>query len=207
MKTVLLVSVLFVSISVVIWIWAQRTTHSGTAIDASDVVATDEAIADHYKELRAQNARMTHEQILERARNDMQVKTSAHTGVWRFGEEERWDFSADEATLTFTFPDKTVRARAQLVGSYVYSRRSWLWSWANRHMPAEIKHDAEITRKHLTDRRVHGFDREEWFIDETEAWDLTALTGYLSNAEGVYSGRDGDMRAFFTFHNVSISRR
>ncbi len=53
---------------------------------------------------------MTHEQIMERALNDLQVKTSAHAGVWKLGEEERWDWDGEKGTLLFTFKDKIVHS-------------------------------------------------------------------------------------------------
>ncbi|WP_395735696.1 DUF6882 domain-containing protein [Prosthecobacter sp.] len=197
-----------VLIAVVI-LWFNRSAKVSDMSKGASLVAvpTEDEIAAAHAENHAQDAAMTHEQIMERSRNDLSIKTSAHAGAWKLGKEERWDWDGDKGTLIFTFKDKVVRTRAQLVGSYVYSRRSWLWAWANNTIPEDSKSDSKRVREHMVQRRVAGFDHEELFVDEQEAWDFAALACYLTNAEGAYGGGEGDMRAFFTFHEVEIMPR
>ena len=202
----MMTAILFTAIVLIAFalLWLHR---SSQVRDAPKKDPVEDEIAATHAEHRAQDEKMTHEQIMERALNDLQIKTSAHAGVWKLGDEERWDWDGDKGTLIFTFTDKIVRTRAQLVGSYVNSRRSWLWAWANKTIPEDSKTDSKIVRNHMIQRRVTDFDHEELFVDEKDAWAFVSLACYLANAEGAYSGRDGDMRAFFTFHDVKILPR
>jgi hypothetical protein len=201
MTAILFTAIVLIALAL---LWLHR---SSQVRDAPKKAPVEDEIAAIHAEHRAQDEKMTHEQIMERALNDLQIKTSAHAGVWKLGDEERWDWDGDKGTLIFTFTDKIIRTRAQLVGSYVYSRRSWLWAWANKTIPEDSKLDSKIVRNHMIQRRVTGFDHEELFVDEKDAWAFASLACYLANAEGAYSGRDGDMRAFFTFHDVKILPR
>ena len=201
MTAILFTAIVLIALAL---LWLHR---SSQVRDAPKKDPVEDEIAATHAEHRAQDEKMTHEQIMERALNDLQIKTSAHAGVWKLGDEERWDWDGDKGTLIFTFTDKIVRTRAQLVGSYVNSRRSWLWAWANKTIPEDSKTDSKIVRNHMIQRRVTDFDHEELFVDEKDAWAFTSLACYLANAEGAYSGRDGDMRAFFTFHDVKILPR
>jgi hypothetical protein len=201
MTAILFTAIVLIALAL---LWLHR---SSQVRDAPKKDPVKDEIAAIHAEHRAQDEKMTHEQIMERALNDLQIKTSAHAGVWKLGDEERWDWDGGKGTLIFTFTDKIVRTRAQLVGSYVYSRRSWLWAWANKTIPEDSKTDSKIVRNHMIQRRVTDFDHEELFVDEKDAWAFASLACYLANAEGAYSGRDGDKRAFFTFHDVKILPR
>lgn len=201
MTAILFTAIVLIALAL---LWLHR---SSQVRDAPKKDPVEDEIAATHAEHRAQDEKMTHEQIMERALNDLQIKTSAHAGVWKLGDEERWDWDGDKGILIFTFTDKIVRTRAQLVGSYVYSRRSWLWAWANQSIPEDSKSDSKIVRNHMIQWRVTDFDHEELFVDEKDAWAFASLACYLANAEGAYSGCDGDMRAFFTFHDVKILPR
>lgn len=192
-------------------LWLNRPAQVEVPAELKDAllpaVPSEAEIAAIHAAHRAQDETMTHEQIMERSLNDLQIKTAAHAGVCKLGNEERWDWNGDKGTLTLTFKDKIVRARAQVVGSYVYARRSWLWAWANTGIPEGSKSDSRIVRRHMIQKRVAGFEQEELIVDEQDAWAFTSLACYLTNADGAYSGQDGDMRAFFTFHDFEILPR
>ena len=205
-------AILFASIVLIalVLLWLNRSSQVKDAPKKESFLSVVSGIEDIdaiHAEHRTQDEKMTHEQIMERAFNDLQLKTSAHAGVWKLGEEERWDWDGEKGTLLLTFKDKIVRTRAQFVGSYVYSRKSWLWAWANKTIPEDSKSDAKTVHNHMIQRHVAGFDQEELSVDEQDAWAFTSLACYLADAQGAYSGREGDMRAFFTFHDIEILPR
>ncbi len=102
MTAILSIAVVLVVLAV---LWLNRPVQvSDASMDAFNAPMPSEAnIAGIHAEHRAQDEKMTHEQIMERALNDLQVKTSVHASVWKLGEEERWDWDGDKATLIFTF--------------------------------------------------------------------------------------------------------
>lgn len=51
---------------------------------------------------------------------------------------ERWDVDLAAETFTFTYPDRTLVCRPQLLGSSALGPGSWLWAWANPHIPEGV---------------------------------------------------------------------
>ena len=70
---------------------------------------------------------------IEDSMEGLRLQTSAHQATWHLGKEERWDSSQDVGGLVFTFPDKIVRAPAQIIGSF--DSRAHTWSERGRTRP------------------------------------------------------------------------
>ncbi|WP_372495877.1 DUF6882 domain-containing protein [Kitasatospora humi] len=50
------------------------------------------------------------------------------------------------SVITWTFPDKTAAAPAQILASWSPSSSSWRWTWANESILPEMSHDARAVR-------------------------------------------------------------
>jgi hypothetical protein len=106
---------------------------------------------------------------------------------WRMGDFGRWDFSVEERTLTFSDPalGKLV-ADVRLVGSYSTKSNTFQWSWVlySDDDPmiagvADLRGFGEV--RGLTQLTTNYFPCEQ-----SEAWELTTLAGYLLGCQGYY---------------------
>ena len=61
---------------------------------------------------------------------------------WGLGSADRWGLDQRTGIITWTFPDKTATAPAQIIGSYNPSAASWLWAWANECILPEMSRDS-----------------------------------------------------------------
>src|SRR6478609_5397149 len=62
---------------------------------------------------------------------DMLERTSAMHRDWGLGTAEKWGLDQTTRLITWTFPDRTAVAPAQILASYNSSAGTWLWACEN----------------------------------------------------------------------------
>jgi len=126
-------------------------------------------------------------------------KSIDQNNVWlekyKINDWPRWDYSLEEATLTFS--QKGV-CQIQAIGSVQGS--SWEWSWGNKNLPDSCK-----TRMH----EVRRFGEEkQWptlttlFLDndsEYFGWELASVSVHILNGIAVYRCPDSDTLGYFMY--------
>jgi len=114
----------------------------------------------------------------------------------------RWDFKADTRTLTFTDPEKpTVIADVRYVGSFSTRSKTFQWAWET----FEDAGDGEAISRLRVFGEVRGITRlttPNWQADETDAWEMASLAGYILGAEGLYRPPFDHVRWFMLLSNL-----
>ncbi len=147
------------------------------------------------------------EAFLEGSMEGLRLQTSAHQGTWNFGKEERWDLSQDSGEMVFTFPDKIVRAPAQIIGSFNSRAGTWMWAWANSSISASLTQDSIRVREYGERRRIRRLVIPQWSAMESDGWQMAAIACRLCKSNGVYRGPAGATFVFITFGEVQLSKR
>jgi hypothetical protein len=145
--------------------------------------------------------------LVDGSMEGLRLQTEAHHGTWGLGKSERWEFAQDLGELVFTFPDKIVRAPAQIVGSFDSRAGSWMWAWANSSISDSLTRDSIRVREYGEQHHVPRLTTGTWPAEEMDGWRMAALTNRLSETNGVYRGPAGTTFVFFTFGEVQISKR
>lgn len=145
--------------------------------------------------------------LLDGSMEGLRLQTASHQNVWHFGEAQRWDFFQDTGELIFTFPDRIVRAPAQIIGTFSGSSQTWMWSWANSSIENALTRDASRVRAYGEEHGLRRLTEAQWSGDEQHAWMMTALACRLCEANGAYRGPAGSTFVFFTFGEVQIVPR
>ena len=136
----------------------------------------------------------------------LRIQTQAHQDAWGLGSGGSWDFSQDTGDLVFECPDKHVRTRAQIIGTYNSEKKTWLWSWANPSIEDSLKQDALKVQDYGQKHGVKRLITPKWEGSESDAWEMTALAARLSGAGGAYRGPAGTTFVFFTFGDIEITK-
>ncbi|WP_435827969.1 DUF6882 domain-containing protein [Nocardia asteroides] len=63
---------------------------------------------------------------------------------WGLGSADRWDLDQTTGLITWTFPDKTATAPAQIIGSHNPGAGTWMWA------------STQTERYHWTEPRPRG---------------------------------------------------
>jgi hypothetical protein len=125
---------------------------------------------------------------------------------WGLGSADRWGLDQRTGIITWTFPDKTATAPAQIIGSYNPSTASWLWAWANKSILPEMSRDSRKIRDWgeahgqlaLTEPRIDK-------VDEENAVTLAALAVRIIHATGFYRGSGSASIPIITFGAVTLT--
>jgi len=124
---------------------------------------------------------------------------------WGLGSADRWGLDQRTGLITWTFPDRTATAPAQLLGSYSPSAGTWLWAWANESILPEMSRDSALVCEWA---RTHGHPRladPRVDADDQMAAMLGALAVRVTEARGFYRGTGSASIPFITFGPVTLT--
>jgi Family of unknown function (DUF6882) len=126
----------------------------------------------------------------------MQAKTS-------FLDYARWDFDADDASMTFTDASRPpLRFAVTLVGSLSERTHTWMWSWANEHVDRRLVRDAWRLRHFAEVRGTPALAEGCYEADEVNAWEMTSVAAHLLGAPAVYRAPMGDLKWFMLLDEI-----
>jgi len=114
--------------------------------------------------------------------------------LYQISKWPKWNYDLDEATLTFSREGiPQVIASVQVVGTTSKRGKTWLWGWANSHLPAAAVKQIQ---------KVGEFGETEGIADLTDpsaedseylGWEMTAVAAKVLGSIGAYRcpGNDG----------------
>lgn len=137
----------------------------------------------------------------------VRLQSQSHQSAWGFGKAERWDFSQTGGELVFTFPDKIVRAPAQIIGSFDTRKGTWMWAWANQSIAESLARDSVKVREYGTQHKIERLTTPNWPGEEADGWEMAAVANRICERNSVYRGPAGTSFVFFTFGTVQISKQ
>lgn len=124
---------------------------------------------------------------------------------WGLGSADRWDLDQTTGIVTWTFPDKTATAPAQILGSFSPGSRSWLWAWANKSILPDMSRDARRFRDWAETNGHPALAQSEISADAQAASTLVALAVGVTGATGYYKGPGARSTVIITFGPVTLT--
>lgn len=102
-------------------------------------------------------------------------------------EHKRWDYDQETGLLVFSNDGvPAVIADIEVIGSVCSISDTWLWSWANFHLLANVRTRIKAVRE-FGERS--GFPRltvPKWRADQCAGWEVSAIAADVLEAKGVY---------------------
>ncbi|MGR4893244.1 DUF6882 domain-containing protein [Sphingopyxis sp. LARHCG72] len=125
------------------------------------------------------------------------------------GLERNYDFDQDTGQLTLKFArGRTVAARAQILGSFDPSDRSFLWAWANPSLLPAICEDAERAKAEGERLGLAALTTPTQTVAFDNLKPLLALAAQTGGADGVYRGMvNGTTSVFLSFRLDEPARK
>jgi len=124
---------------------------------------------------------------------------------WGLGTADRWGLDQTTGLITWTFPDKTATAPAQILASYNQSTGSWMWAWANASILPEMSRDSRKVRDWALARGHQMLAEPKLTADDRQADVLSALALRITEAAGFYRGASGAAFIVMTFGPVTLT--
>lgn len=135
---------------------------------------------------------------------DMIEQLAAAHASWGLGTADRWGLDQQTGIITWTFPDKTATAPAQILGTYKADAASWMWAWANDSILPAMRTDAEAIRSWASDTGNANLTVPKLDADDELAATLAALAVRITRATGFYRS-GGAASVYITFGPVTIT--
>jgi hypothetical protein len=106
---------------------------------------------------------------------------------FRISSWPRWDYDFDRGTLTFSQDGQPkVVASIQVVGTTSISGGTWLWGWANQHIPPCATQELVKVRSFGEIQKLSELTQAKQPDDEFLGWELTAVAAKVLGAKGAY---------------------
>ncbi len=150
---------------------------------------------------------MNHQDLLEQAIAELELKTDGHHGVWNLRDHLQWNVDLSAGIIVFTMPDNiTVTCPVQVVGTFNTLDSTWLWGWNHPSVPTALGAHAQCVHDYGVQENIAEYTTLQIETTEDKCWEYTALACKLGEAQGGYRGPSGPTLVFMTFGKPSISK-
>lgn len=146
------------------------------------------------------------ELVFGRAIEDLKIKTGLARSVFKLDKAD-WAADLDAGVITFTSRKIVARAPVQVIGTYNTRDGTWLWGWDHPSVPAPMARAAQLMKSYGERHGLEQLTTRKIEISQDEAWRLTAVASYLTEAQGAYRGPSGPTLVFMTFGDVTLEGR
>lgn len=134
--------------------------------------------------------------------NTRQDQLSAQYGL---GKYPHYDWNQESGHLIFSDNGQArVIADIQFVGSLSTRSNTWLWSWGNQSILEPVKQRVREVRALGEDRRYLKLASACWPAEESDGWEMAAITAYVLGAAGVYRSPDDRGFSFLVMTDVQL---
>ncbi|QKW23430.1 hypothetical protein HUT16_33970 [Kitasatospora sp. NA04385] len=124
---------------------------------------------------------------------------------WGLGTADRWGLDQRTGLITWTFPDRTAVAAAQILATWSPRGESWMWSWANGSILPGLSRDARAVRDWAGARGHAALTTPTLDADAGAAAALAALAVRVTRAAGFYRGPGDRSHTIITFGPVTLT--
>ena len=136
---------------------------------------------------------------------EMLERTAAlHHKEWGLGTADRWGLDQTTGLITWTFPDRTAVAKAQILASHNPSGGTWLWACANPSILPALQTASREACTWLEENGHAHLAQPELAVTPDTAGTLTSLAVRITRATGFYRG-SGASDVLITFGPVTIT--
>lgn len=135
---------------------------------------------------------------------DILERTAAVHRDWGLGTADQWGLDQTTGLITWTFPDRTAVAAAQILASYNSSAGTWLWACENPNILPALQIASREACDWLEANGHAHLTQPKIALTPDMAGTLTALATRIMKATGFYRG-SGASDVLITFGPVTIT--
>lgn len=95
-----------------------------------------------------------------------------------------------------------VVARIQVAGTWAAKAGTWTWAWANQALLPAVKQSVLRVRDFGEQRGVLALIQPRWAATESDAWQMTAIVGKMTDAKGAFKVPTADGAVFLVFSEI-----
>lgn len=148
----------------------------------------------------------TYDELVARAFAHTQALMEVQAGLIGIARATTWDVDLQEGTITWTLPDRIVRAPGQLIATWNAQDETFLWGWDHPSAPPGSAIAAAKVKAHADAHGITQLQTAKAGCSFEEGWQLASIAVLAGDLQGVYRGQASDTAwAYIGFGNVSMS--
>ena len=149
---------------------------------------------DEFKEFR-------HKAVHELMRLNEHCKEEFRISKW-----PRWDYDLDRATLIFSEKHvPKVVASIQVAGTTSKGAGTWLWGWANHHLPPQSTRALRKVKAFGKKGKIPELTKPSAPDDEYLGWEMTAIAAQVLGSKGAYRCPSGDGYVYVVYTEIHFA--
>ncbi len=126
--------------------------------------------------------------------------------AFRISSWPRYDYDLDLCILTFSQDGiAKVVASILVVGTTSQSGGTWLWSWANGHLPESVSESVKKVRDFGVSEKIAELAEPYAPDDEYLGWAMTAVAARIMDAKGAYRCPGDNGYIYMIFRDVAFA--
>jgi hypothetical protein len=149
-------------------------------------------------------------QLVKESNSYMLEKIDKCVAEYKIGAYKHFNWNQQTGELVWSDDGvPRVIAKIQFVGSISTKSNTWLWSWANPTILADMKKDMIRVKAFGEQHHFEKLTTEGWPAEEADGWEMTAVAAKVLQARGVYRAPDssGDGYTFFIIKELYWAKR
>ncbi|WP_257386857.1 DUF6882 domain-containing protein [Tahibacter caeni] len=124
--------------------------------------------------------------LFDEATRALDAKQAFLEREFAIGRHEEWKADLARSEIRFLQHGReAVTADVLVVGTLGHDG-IWLWGWANRRLPDDVRAAGEGLKSFASLTGLDIFEQRAWEADEQQAWEMTALACRHFDANGAY---------------------
>lgn len=99
---------------------------------------------------------------------------------------DRYDLDLATGEINWLFPDRTVRAPAQLLGTWSNQDETFLWGWDHPSAPNGTAIAAKALKGFADENNIQELQNRKQACDFEGGWSLAAMAVLVGDLQGIY---------------------
>jgi hypothetical protein len=128
-------------------------------------------------------------------------------GALGVAESDRFEADLSAGKLRFyQGPELAFEADVTPIGTHAAKDESWQWAWANKSFPDEVRERAAKLKELAAQTTLEAFLERTLEVDETQTWQLVAMSCEHLGALGTYDFPTRNARMFVAIDRFGPAR-
>ncbi len=119
------------------------------------------------------------------------------------GLSDRFEVDLAGGKLRFFLgPELTLEADVTPIGTHAARNESWLWAWANKSFPDDVRERAAKLKELAAQTALEAFSERTLEVDEAQTWQLVAMACEHLGALGTYDFPTKNARMYVAIDRI-----
>src|SRR5262249_49758975 len=127
---------------------------------------------------------------------------------FRISSWPRWDYDLDLAKLIFSEENvPKVIASIQVAGTTSKGAGTWMWGWANHHLPPQSTKALKKVKAFGKKEKIPELTQPSAPLDEHVGWEMTAIAAKVLGSKGAYRCPSGDGHVYVVYNDIHFASK